>query len=859
MTRSLRPRIAVGLLLAMLAVLSWLLLSQDRRAAELTSGTHTSDHAELSEAKIAATSTARTADSGLTRSKVTDDEADEAGVLDAASGPPVHLRVLLRVYDEEGEERIPARCAGWVVRAQSWLSESGEVVPHEAVADAQGVAEFTFPGEVHVDWAGCLPPPASGFGFSQVSHHQDFDDGDQEEWTVIMQPKGGARGLVLTLDDQPLGGAEVHAFDPSWSSGFEDWSPGFLITRSAADGSFEFGSLSEGEWSFAVAPGEHLQFDPMLGDVEEGKGRAQITAGETADAGVLRVIAAAEQIVRVTDSDGNGVPHLSFTIAARSFVSPRLRPQEIYFEDVDLEVAVEDHEPSLMNRFLSGEDPDAWITPPSADSTEEIKDERVDWPYDGLTRETGADGSARWQLPQGRYAVECWSSVPGMPEGRIAPFEIVVPGAPVLIRVPIRHSSWYGSVVDDVGMPVDSASVSLHWQDENGESWSDAVDADANGAFRFNAVPQLRDCEMEISSGGHVSTSWRVSLLELPTAPYCLPRGGLLNVVFRGPEGIALQLGSARVSLRPLRVEVAAPAPGSIGGESRGLDDYFDYSLIQNQLHAYQLPRGSYELTLILQNFSQLNFFSPDFSPSVVAFTGNLRLGYSISRSQSSTAVEIGHWTVETGSQTQVITLSPEQCAILDPPIVRHAGVVLDAESGRPVSGAYVQASSLNLVHSVTTDAEGRFAMEIAAAACEFEIRANGYEVLSGLQSQASGAEREQEFRLRSSGADIHLRILDRDGRRLPPCTLDLLFPGVAGAFPPADAQQGIAGLSLLHGEVLLQSRTAGLHRLRLSFAPGVQVETNFVLNQTRGSLEQDCRIPWSLVELRAALRAAAR
>jgi hypothetical protein len=844
MSSSLRTRVAAWSLLPIAAVALWLLFGPGRGLAEADEADPgATDAGDLAAAQLDANVGSDAAAADLSRSRV-----DALVGLDGDGGAggddaPVHLRVLLRVLDDEGEERIPPACAGWTVRAQSWIRETGEVFAHEARTDARGVAEFTFTGFTHVDWAGCAPPQSSGFGFSQMSEHTDFDAGSAEEWTLHLQPGGAAHGRVLTLDDRPVAGAEVHAFDPSWSGDFEIWTPGFLTTRTSADGGFRFPSLGTGDWIFAVAPGERLQVVPSLGDAQEGQGYAQVEAGADVDVGVLRVISATTHEVRVVDADGGGVAGLTFAISALSFASSTLRATQEFVPEED-----EDPTASWTQRFLAGEDPGAWLEAAEAESDEEESEEedRVDWPYDGVARDTDADGCVSWQLPPGAYRIECWSSVPGMPDGTIPTFDVQVPGPPTLFRLAVSRAAWAGRVVDDLGAPVESASIVLTWRSEDGATtWDDEAATDAHGAFRFENAPLLRDCELTISSGQHVVTSWRVSLQEPPSAPFCLPRGARMRVIATGPDGAPVDLGQAQSRVIPLRFEVPAAAPGTLAGETRPLDVAGALYCIQNQLISNHLPTGEYELRLHL---------SAQQSTFLLNAWGFLHADTHIIRAAES--VLIGTWQVRTGDEPNRITLDAEQCALLAPTPERHVGVVLDAETGEPVRGALVTALGRTTVGARTGD-DGRFELEADSTLTGFEVEAQGYERLHVDAAAAAGAE--HEFRMQHAGAMVHLRVFDRDGRWLPPCTVDLLFPGAAGGFPPTTPEQGLAGMQLPEGEIYFHSRTPGRHRVRVSFAPEVHAECSFDLSQTRDYEPVDVRIGMSLAEIRAALLAAPR
>lgn len=826
MNSSLRPRTVAWLLLPIVLIALWLVLRQERpldRAAD-SSAALNSQGADV--AQLGSGSQQHAQESRLSRSNVSEESGDKPEGWTDGTSLPVHLRVLLRVPDEEGEEHIPANCAGWVVRAQSWDSETGEAFGHEAVANAHGVAAFRFPGEVHVDWVTCAPPPASGFGLSQLSQHNDFSEDSEAEWTLLLLPAGHARGRVLTLSDQPVAQAEVFAFDPSWASGLETWEPGFLAVRTAADGSFQFDALAEGDWAFAVSPNAYLQIVPPLGEAFEGAGYATVVRGETADAGVLRVLAADTQEIRVVDVDGNGVQKVLFAISTLSLVSPHVRPALPFLVDEEANMD------SMMERFLAGEDPSSWSEPAEIRSEEDVEDLRPEWPYERFTRETDTDGRLLLRLPPGRYSLECWTTIPEMPGGTISPFEFSVPGPPVLFRLPVKCGPWSGRVVDELGDPVPNASVILEWQDDEGSA-SVAVNTNAQGAFHFENVALVRQCELELSCGGYVTAHWQVSLLEQPAIPFCLPHGGTLHVLCKGPTDAPVNLNGVQARLWPIHTSIPPPAPGSLGG-SADAGSGTPVWASQDQLHAYQLASGEHELTLTLAHFQSPNILLSWMGPAGAY--------------QFSEAVEIGSWRVQTGDEWNVIQLSEEQCALLTPIMVAHSGVVVDAETGLPLKGATLNASGLNLRSSASTGADGQFSLELAEGKGEVQISADGYRTLTESVVTKAGADLTHEFRLQHGGALIYLRVLDREGRRLPPCTADLLLP---------DSTASTAGMELPWAELQFQSNQLGTHRIRLSFGSGVQADASFNVEQARGSLAVDCRISWTLTELRSALRAA--
>ena len=73
-------------------------------------------------------------------------------VLAGADGPAEIIEGKHGFVAQMSGELEPGAFDGWRVEAQSWLERTNETFPHEARADAAGLAEFVFPGFVHVDW-----------------------------------------------------------------------------------------------------------------------------------------------------------------------------------------------------------------------------------------------------------------------------------------------------------------------------------------------------------------------------------------------------------------------------------------------------------------------------------------------------------------------------------------------------------------------------------------------------------------------------------------------------------------------------------------------------------------------------------
>jgi len=216
-----------------------------------------------------------------------EDIAEAEGAMD-----PVLVRAEIRLEkDEEGS--APENVEGWTVVIQTWDSLSATTPRFESTCNAQGIAEFEFPGDVHIDWVSCLPPEGAGYGLSFLEQHSDLTEGDAYLAILPLSPARLAYGKVVDQNGRPIAGAIVHAYEGNWTYGLNEWVPGFMTATTSLNGRFEFAQLYEGEnWAFAVEPETWLMVHPTHGNQREFLGTVNFEENEPgpADIGELQCV-----------------------------------------------------------------------------------------------------------------------------------------------------------------------------------------------------------------------------------------------------------------------------------------------------------------------------------------------------------------------------------------------------------------------------------------------------------------------------------------------------------------------------------------------------------------------------------------
>jgi hypothetical protein len=674
-----------------------------------------------------------------------------------SQGPPVHLRVFLRYPDADGELVPPPHCSGWTVRAQTWLQQTRAIFIHEAAVDPRGIAEFTFPGFVHVDWLSCQPPAASGLGLSFLEQHEDMDGGSVIEWTLVLAPAGAIEGQVVDHRDDPVSGAIVHIYNPNWTYGLADWTPGFLRSTTDRGGRFRFPGIGAGDYVLAVEPGLWLQFEPALDSAEAGRNTATVVADETAAVGPLRVLAGGTLEVEVADAGGQGIAGLPVWAEPITFDSSVLAASVDRFEQWQVSPfgAVFGYaQDDAYQRFLAGENP------ADASALAEVitaePDSAPTWPYGALFAETDAVGHAYLHLPHGRWRVSVGlGAAEGLYEP-LAPQETQVPGVGLLFRMPVAHRAFRGRAVDLRGNPVTGAAVQLT---RDGE-YSLESRTGTDGSFTFAAVPALGHWILMIAPelDGLVPCNWDVSPADATEAVYCLPDSSVLRVLLRDGDGNPLQQDNLDLRLLPLDWRFPPPLPGAMEGRPlwQGSQEPLQIQLVDGRVSAV-LPDGSYELIA-----------------GAYAWNG----AWEAWGGAEYDLREIGRWIVEPRPEPWILDADPIPVHPDPSEMVHLSGLVTDAATGAPVPACQVVAfREDHLIGYGQSDPSGRYALSLAPGAANLHFAAPGYVLLGSTSENWAPGPAERDFRLAQGGSSFTVVLRDHAGARIPQCEIRFFDP----------------------------------------------------------------------------------
>ncbi|HIF06446.1 MAG TPA: carboxypeptidase regulatory-like domain-containing protein [Gemmatimonadetes bacterium] len=151
------------------------------------------------------------------------------------------------------------------VHAQSWDESSDQTSAHQAQTDAQGIAHFLFPGELHIDWVKAEVPPGPGRLVAIAAPHEDIQAGSVFRISLLAVPGVHIVGRVIDASGQPLANIPVSAYFEggvimSDKAPEDQWYPPTNQVFTRSDGLFEFPAVSE-DVEIGVAPGEWLQVD----------------------------------------------------------------------------------------------------------------------------------------------------------------------------------------------------------------------------------------------------------------------------------------------------------------------------------------------------------------------------------------------------------------------------------------------------------------------------------------------------------------------------------------------------------------------------------------------------------------------
>lgn len=336
-------RAALPLLLIALAAVTWMYFQTvGGEAEDVWEPFRSEDAVELESASdLDRPAGGRTAQGVVERTEV--NPAVNGGLDDLASAEdesePVLVRAEIRI-EEDIEGSAPENVKGWTVVIQTWDQLSGTTPRFESISNAQGIAKFEFPGDVHIDWVSCLPPQGSGYGLSFLEQHTDLIEGDAYLAVLPLSPARLAYGRVVDQNQQPIEGAIVHAYEGNWTYGLNEWVAGFMTATTSTNGRFEFAQLYEGEnWAFAVEPEEWLMVHPAHGEQREFLGSVDFEEhiGNAVDIGELQCVPLNTVEVDLVDSTGLPISYGMLKVEPMTYDARYLRPTSHDQEALQLE------------------------------------------------------------------------------------------------------------------------------------------------------------------------------------------------------------------------------------------------------------------------------------------------------------------------------------------------------------------------------------------------------------------------------------------------------------------------------------------------------------------------------------------
>jgi len=726
----------------------------------------------------------------------------ESDAKERVADEPVRVRVQLTLASG-----APGAFDGWKVEAQSWIADTGATFPHEARADAEGLAQFVFPGFVHIDWVRCIPPPASGLALSVSEPHIDLDPGEIHEETLELAPGGSFRGRVVDDRGAPVPGARVHGFYETSPSSFDDWEPGVIVLTTGADGRYRMPFLPPGEWMVAVEPDAWLQLEPQMNDGVEGRSTFQLEEGTDLDGGDLVVVPLHRAVFSVVDARGAPMGAAEF----------EFRPLELRAGGLELE---RDERSDPVERFLAGE---------SASAAP-----RRSWSYGSIGGETDAEGRMALLGVEGTWALDIRPFLVQQGAFGSLHLEIDLPCADRTVRLPAPFERFVGRVVDADG-PLENVRAILQHDriridERSGE----------DGRFELDGVPPGGDNWLGFESRAHVPAAWPMPAPSAEPPTFVLRRGG--RVALRLVDG-----AGEPVRHRSLKILASFPdaplSPEELAWNRIFRRESSSTSNSRGECTFWGCPPGRVEVGLLLPQ-----------PTGPVDGLGN-------------PSMEMGvflRWTLPVQDETQELRIDLSTYdAPKPPPQALHEGLVTDAATGAPLAGASVLLRSRNAARQCMTDAGGRFRLVGLPGACTILVAHEGYLRTEVEETVYDSRPYVHRFALEPGGRTLLVRFLDRDGQPLPDLQAygygedgkPLLSLGRGGGFGTP-----WYGWPVPSGQFLeLTAVPPGPLRFSLSLGGVTLGECSVDVGAGAAPQEATLRLDRSLAELRAAVAEAVR
>ena len=594
--------------------------------------------------------------------------------------------VLVEVYFERpgvGALGTPHPLAGATVSLQTWDQDTDETEPHAAEADAEGVARFTFGGDVHIDWFRAVAPPGAGALAAFCEPHVDISGGSLYRISLVPQLAGRLVGRVVALAGRGLAGVVVCAYlseDMVTESGdgLAAWYPAHYRTESGPTGHFEFSALPPEQVFVGVGPGAWLQVSPQMGD--DGS-FCELEPGLERDIGSLRIVPREIVQLRVTDRLGQPVAAADIELEPRAFTDPRLLTDEDYERRTQGQDEGDEGELALPR--------DPWLAT------------LLPWTHGVIERETDEEGRCSLALVGGTWHVRVrpWFG----DERYVVEMDLELPQDELVFSVPCELSFVSGQVRGEGGAgPIEGAQVQLDLPDGRASTFSDA-----RGEFEFPGAPIETSYQVRAKHSEYFPTQVELPAtqlhprLEMPAARRIMVR--VLDQEGRSRVGQQLQLLRRLDGGRSTSEELAARKwAGRRSSPMQTRRTTSKGEVIFRQLHP-----GDYELGLLLP----------------VATGAHDEWGKPIVEERV-----WQRWTVSTGPEyAPLVADLAEYRPVALTTYFSLKGTVRDGKTQAMLRGAEVAVRCESVTRSVVTDADGAFQMSVPLGRASFEASCPGY------------------------------------------------------------------------------------------------------------------------------------
>jgi len=624
------------------------------------------------------------------------DEGESNVETNAVANGEVVVEVRVMTPDEEAP-LSPHPYAGGVVHTQSWDDDTEATHAHHASIDADGVARFRFPGEVHLDWFRAEVPAGAGVAPAFEEFHENIPAGAVYRVAIRTHVGGRVFGRVATASGVPLGGVEVSAYlnnDGQHGEWADDWYPGHFTTTSGAGGAFEFAALPAGDISVVVRPGEWLQVCPI-----DGVESFELEEGAVHDAGVLQLARRSTLVVRVVDREGKPAKHAPVALEPIAFDERGIVTESEWELRFDPARRIEDDGVELdeaeQQRWIEAAEAAARTTPI--------------WYEYNSSWNTDENGVARCNVVEGTWDIVVRPQL-GADYDEVRR-RVRVPSADVVLELGYSLVDIAGSVVDEVtGKPVGGVGVELRVGAQRTQAGSDR-----EGRFRFESLRLSSAYSLAAQRGGYFPTSASFAANELSPA-LTIREAARLRIRLRDASGAEVRPGNLRL--------VSARLDSDVAFDSRALAWL---ARPEPSLGIAQVSRSS-EIA-----FTQLWPGQYEATYSIRTTTGELgEWGEPLDRE-----VVVGTWSLHTDTKLQDVFF--DGASLPPPSSVRYAkfrAFARDAQSRELVPNA-----EFEIVHPLRTRTfssdNGVVQCEIPSGDIKLSIRHPDYEPLEGVELKA--------------------------------------------------------------------------------------------------------------------------